>query len=225
MERLGSNLDWMNGKSAMINGMIGTAKYCGPPDACFRMTFNEGESTSVPAAEAAKGVLSLIASRLPVTFWPDDQPARLSAEARLGRQAGGRSATSVESGKGGTHLLAAETASRTLPEKALPSGDNPVDSATKSTTLGQARVRASVAAGAPSARHYSDNGNAADWRLGVDREERVEMLNKVFPYVSNKVGDKMSRECKVNVTKCLEDCEFCPIAYSLLCTQSCPPKT
>ncbi|EJK50047.1 hypothetical protein THAOC_31023 [Thalassiosira oceanica] len=213
VERLGANLGWMNGKSAVINGRTGTVKSCGQPDACCRVTFNERESTAVSATEAAKGVLGIIMSRLEVTVWPVDPPARLSAEARLSRQAGGRS-VSVKSGNRG----AAETASRTSHEKALPSGAKPVDSATNTTTLGQARVHSNSAAGAPSARPFSDRRNAAvvnpdhrvsaDWRREVARDKRVKMLVDIFPFVSSKLGDKMSKEHKITVTKHLEDLLF-----------------
>lgn len=213
VERLGANLGWMNGKSAVINGRTGTVKSCGQPDACCRVTFNERESTAVSATEAAKGVLGIIMSRLEVTVWPVDPPARLSAEARLSRQAGGRS-VSVKSGNRG----AAETASRTSHEKALPSGAKPVDSATNTTTLGQARVHSNSAASAPSARPFSDRRNAAvvnpdhrvsaDWRREVARDKRVKMLVDIFPFVSSKLGDKMSKEHKITVTKHLEDLLF-----------------
>jgi len=174
VERLSANLDWMNGKSAMINGRTGTVKSCGPPDSCCRLFFNEQESTAVPATEAAKGVLSILVARLPAqgrTVWPVARPARLPAEARLSRQAG-QLARIIESGSGGVHLLAAETNLRTSHEKALPLCDKSADSATKNTT------QSSAAAGAPSARPSSDHGVVnpdrvlTDWRRGVNREER-----------------------------------------------------
>ena len=161
-------------------------------------------------------MLSILVARLPAqgrTVWPVARPARLPAEARLSRQAG-QLARIIESGSGGVHLLAAETNLRTSHEKALPLCDKSADSATKNTT------QSSAAAGAPSARPSSDHGVVnpdrvlTDWRRGVNREERVQILHETFIYVNSKLGDKIGEERKVAATKHLEDCEFRRVAFS-----------